>query len=473
MNDWSDAEGHVEKAHEHFEHGRWADAESELRQALALNPYKPEWHFNLGLTLEAAGRFGDAIEAFRDCHMLDQDDTQVMVLLGVNSLRTGNPADGAVWLEKASKVDPQCLEAFVHRIEAFSRLGDHEQAEVMFYLAEQIEAHHPMALANLAQSLLSRGLNEKAVWCLREAAHRDPDLPGIHAQLAHAYAATGRRERARQLFLRELRGDPGNVLVLLDLGSLLTEMNRLTEAGEKFRRVLEIQPDNADAHFHLADLAERQGQFETATEQFGVVQRLNPGFPNARRRLAALLLRRSRSQDGDVARELLREEMAAFSEAAMNGEVGWTAAYLDDDLFGLGRTLLDAGLADECRQVLMALCTRRPAWVAALHTLSVACFQLNQRAAGRRYARRAVRVDDKFTPAMHNLAVSCFQDGRWSLARVWARRALAVDPDDVGVRRLVFKARVAAVAVVVRRVIWGRSIRDQVQSKTRVPDARS
>ena len=113
MNDWSDAEGHVEKAHEHFEHGRWADAESELRQALALNPYKPEWHFNLGLTLEAAGRFGDAIEAFRDCHMLDQDDTQVMVLLGVNSLRTGNPADGAVWLDKASKVDPQCLEAYI------------------------------------------------------------------------------------------------------------------------------------------------------------------------------------------------------------------------------------------------------------------------------------------------------------------------------------------------------------------------
>ena len=71
MSDWTEAEKHVERAHEHYEAGRWNDAETELREALALNPYRAEWHFNLGLTLEAAGRFEDAIRAFRDAHELD------------------------------------------------------------------------------------------------------------------------------------------------------------------------------------------------------------------------------------------------------------------------------------------------------------------------------------------------------------------------------------------------------------------
>src|SRR5262245_53815618 len=51
MNEWFDAEHHVERAHEHYEAGRWTEAETELRHALSLNPYRPDWHFNLGLTL--------------------------------------------------------------------------------------------------------------------------------------------------------------------------------------------------------------------------------------------------------------------------------------------------------------------------------------------------------------------------------------------------------------------------------------
>ena len=41
-----------------------AAADSTLREAISLNPYRPEWHFNLGLTLEAAGRNGDAATAW-------------------------------------------------------------------------------------------------------------------------------------------------------------------------------------------------------------------------------------------------------------------------------------------------------------------------------------------------------------------------------------------------------------------------
>lgn len=58
----------------------------------------------------------------------------------------------------------------------------------------------------MAESLLARGLHDKAVWCLREAARLDPSCRGVEAELAEAYARTGRQERARQLVLHDSPG---------------------------------------------------------------------------------------------------------------------------------------------------------------------------------------------------------------------------------------------------------------------------
>ena len=64
MSEWIDAEQHADRALEMYEHGRLAEAESELRKALSLNPHQPEWLFNLGLTLEAAGRDEEAFASY-------------------------------------------------------------------------------------------------------------------------------------------------------------------------------------------------------------------------------------------------------------------------------------------------------------------------------------------------------------------------------------------------------------------------
>ena len=68
MSEWQEAEQHVERAHELYEAGRWEEAESELRHAIAMNPYQAEWQFNLGLTLDAAGRHKEAADVFREAY---------------------------------------------------------------------------------------------------------------------------------------------------------------------------------------------------------------------------------------------------------------------------------------------------------------------------------------------------------------------------------------------------------------------
>jgi tetratricopeptide (TPR) repeat protein len=437
MNDWFEAEHHIERAHEHYENGRWDEAETELREALALNPYRPEWHFNLGLTLDAA-------KAFRDCHTLESEDPQVLLLIGTNLMRAGEVRGSIEWFEKAHKSDATNVQSLVKRIEAHAMLGEHEQAEVMFYMSQQVDARNAEALAAMADSLLARNLVDKAVWCLREAASLDPSIPGVHSKLAHAYASTGRLERARQLYLRELRADPGDIDTLLDLGCLLRDMNRAQEAGEKFRRVLEIEPDNADAHFYLAELCERSGDLSGGLEHYDVVLRLDASFPGARRRLARMLLnaRDERVRDHGVlrVRELLDAEVA-LAEAQTDQEVVASS----DELYELAQTLMDAQRPDEARRVLRRALDCRPNDIQAMHLYSVACFTLGgrQREQGIEACRGVLRLDPRFVPAIHNMAVAYSQMRHWKRARYWVRQGLRIEPEDAALRRLRLKLRLA------------------------------
>lgn len=439
MNDWFDAEHHVEKAHEFYEAGRWDEAESELRRALAFDPYQPQWHFNLGLTLEAAGKLRDAMSAFRDAQRLSPEDAATVLMIGITHLRLGEVEGSVEWFEKAEKLDPSGVDSFLYRIEAYARLGQHDQAEVMFYMAQQINPKHPEIYAAMAESLIERRLYDRAVWCLREAATLEPELPRVQARLAEAYAATGRAERARQLYLLELRRNPGDIDTLLDLGCLLMEMHRYTEAGEKLRRVLEIEPDNADAHFHLGELAEKGRQDEAAVRHFDVVLRLSPAYPAARQRLAAVLLRRGEGQGPKRAPELLEQEAAALLDGPEGARSG--PGPTDEELAELGRLLIDAGLFARAIGVFTKLVERRSEDAMARHLLGVACLRDGRAAEGVEHERAALRIDRRLVAAMHNLAMAALHQEQWTRARYWVRQALRVAPDDASLRRLLLRLR--------------------------------
>ncbi|MCB9839175.1 MAG: tetratricopeptide repeat protein [Phycisphaeraceae bacterium] len=426
MNDWFEAEEHVERARQHFEANRWTEAEAELRDAISIDPYRSEWHFNLGLTLEATGRDAEAQRSFRAAYDLDSTNDSTLLALGLNALRLDDPASAIRWFEEAERVRPECPDSYVHRIEAYARLNDHEQAEVMFYMAIQMsDVDEACAYLNMAESLLDRNECDRAIWCLRTAAKADPTLQRVHARLAEAHATLGRLDRARQLYLRELRNNPGDIETLLDLGCLLVEMNRLGEAGEKFRRVLELETDNADAHFYLGDLAERQGQRDSAIASHRLVLRLDPQHSAARRRLAGLLARRGDLLD---AQRLLQRELRLLDHDAV--------AFTDADLEEFGSLLLDAQLPDDAIRALTILIDRRPDSARALHTLAVACLCAGDLKQGRKWCHAALRIDPECVPAMHNLALALMREGKWVKARRWVRRARRIDADDPSLRRL-------------------------------------
>lgn len=426
MNDWSEAEQHVERAHELYEAGRWDEAEQALRRALSLNPFRAEWHFNLGLTLEAAGRYRDAVAALEQARELQPDDGPTLTLLASVLLRDERPEEALSVLEDAERLDASRYDSYVQRVEVFATLNRFDDAELMFYQALQDEeAHHAQAYANMGEALMAKRDVERAVYCFREAASLDAELPRIHARLAAAYAETGRHERARQLYLRELRDSPGDVETLLDLGCLLVDMNRHAEGAEKFRRVLELEPDNPDAHFFLGDVALRQQRRRDAEAAFRLVHKLDSTYPEVRRRLAELALDR-----GDLveARKLLRREVREFRERP--------SLFTPSDIDDLGSLLLDARLNRDAERVFLSFTERCPRDARAWHLLAVARFQVGNRETAEDACRTALSINPRLIPALHNMALNAIHERRWARALNYVSQIHEVDPDDPALRRL-------------------------------------
>lgn len=439
MNDWFEAEQRVQRALELYESGRLEDALRELQAAIDVNPYQGEWHFNMGLTLDALQRHDEAIQSFQIALDHHGEHFDILVHLGCACLQLGQPRDAIAYLDRAQKVEPVDAAPYVHRIAAYAALGDHEQAELMFYLAVELDEDHPDAYFNLAESLLDRASTDRAVWCLHHVRRLDPAHPLVHAMLGRAYRIAGDHDRALRHFRHHLRSDPSDTAALMQTGELLLDMGRPVEAAEKFRRTTELDPAAAAAHQRLGELSLRCGDLHRAESSFELVLRLEPMFPGAHQKLARIALRRREIND---ARRHLRRELA--------NRMG------DEDLATteqLARLLNEAKMPREAVIVLRDCIERFGATAPLQHQLAIAHFRSGQLETGVRAARRALRIDRDYITAIHNLIVAHLKLGQLKRARYWSRRAAALAPTDPRTQQLTAKLRVRIVKSNLRKLV--------------------
>lgn len=420
MNDWSDAEARVERAHQLYEQGRWPEAAAELRAAIDINPYNASWHFNLGLTLEAMEDYDRACEAFRSALELDHDDPETLNCLGVNMTRRGHYAEALEQFEQIEQLDPTYEPSYCNRIITYAEMGLHDKAELMFYLARQVKEECPLCYYNIGNSLYAREQYDRAIECWRNTLRLDGEHVQARLRIAEAYWAKGDLESARKEYLDELTFGGEEADVLLDYGELLMEMEQWGEAESAFRRSLALAPDSAAAHYCLGELALHRDRPEQAIRAYRKAVKLSPNYPGAHAKLAGLLLPRGKIQE--AARHILAELRRCGDDTAMLQE--------------LGQLLLEAHLVQHANTVLRRLVDLTPKDPYAQHNLAVSFFRMDQMAEGIRHCRKALKLKPEYPLALYNLALAHLKLGQLPRARRYAARALTLAPKDEHIREL-------------------------------------
>jgi tetratricopeptide (TPR) repeat protein len=425
MNDWLEAEQRVERAQQLSESHRWAEALTELDAALAIHPTNALWHAQRGYLLEELDRTEEAADAYQRSFDLDPDDREVALALGATLARLGRMGAALQVFESLAREHPDFEPAYCHRVYIYAELGRHDQAEEMFYLAQQLDDACPDCFFHLGSSLAARGQHDRAIFCWERVLELEPAYIGVNRRIAQAHRAKGNRDEAHEYFLRELRDDPGNVDLLFELADLALESGQIAAASAKLEQILELEPRHAGARLALGRVWLRTGHPDKALACFDSLQANSDPEMEYDKAEADTLAGEALCQLGRFAEA--RVHLEAAVERGTDG--GRVMMLLGDSLLAVGKA---PEAADRYRRVL-AVDAHNPF---AHHRLGVCLLKSGRAAAALEHCLYAVRGNPRFGGAMFSAAMAHIQLGHWRAAREMLGRAAGVLEDDGPVRRI-------------------------------------
>ena len=251
---------------------------AEWRRVIALEPYNPEAHCELGVLLNKTGQPQEA-EAelrlalkFRGQFYPNALNALGQVLAGQNRL-----PEAVEKYEKAIQLKPNMIDAVVNLGVALERLGRKTEAKARFEEAMRLAPGNTNAAANLGTLLNENGEVSAAITRYSEILRNHPDDPAAHYNLGQCLGFLGRSSEAQEHYAKALLIRPDFAEAHSQLAMELAKSGKEMEALNHFREAVRLQPDSSITHKNLGVALARQRQFDEAIKQFEATLRLDPG----------------------------------------------------------------------------------------------------------------------------------------------------------------------------------------------------
>jgi len=202
----------------------WRNSISLFSRALAVDPLNYYASSDLGVALQADGRWPEAFTAFTRAIEINSAYSKGQLNLGAALLKKGRYLEAEKIYARALKTDPQLVESYIGL--ARSKIGQEKLLEAEEFLRRGIEIDPNSAVANysLGVVLLKRNQIPAALKPLR----------------------------------RTLQIDPENLDARVNLGVAEARLGHYGAAMEEFRRVLQRDPEHSQARYNLRQLENLQ-----------------------------------------------------------------------------------------------------------------------------------------------------------------------------------------------------------------------
>lgn len=249
------------------------EAERCLRRTLTLHP-SAEAHDNLGLVLQAMGKFDEAIGHHR----------------------------------QALQMKPRQARPYFNLGNACRQMNDFIGAAENFRLASQYQPGFFEALANLGAALVKLRQFEEALPSLEEAACLNPSNPEIHRTLGNVYQQLGRSSQAAQSLSHVVRLWPQDLYAWSALGEVLLAQGNFRDALAAYEQALRLSPRDPDLLNRTGHLHQYVGNMEEAMQCFRQALQHNPRLIDAVVHLSNTLATQTRY---DESRQCLESALQA------------------------------------------------------------------------------------------------------------------------------------------------------------------
>jgi tetratricopeptide (TPR) repeat protein len=328
---------HLQKAQADLHQNRPDLAIPELQSALALDPDNVEIRGNLGVLLFFQGKYDKALPLLQATVAMKPDLWKIQSLLGIAERKTGDDHQGRIDLETAFPhiEDPKLkTDVGLALIESYTSTDDLDKASDLIAELLRLKPTDPALLyaayrihsEMMAEDLLSLSLSAPdsaqlhqaiahelqrthdltgTIRNLRAALALNPNLPGIHFELAEALHASDDQRlhtEALQQYKLAVLTNPSDPKAATRLGDVEVESGDLDAGQKDYERALKLQPNSADAKIGMANVLTEKGDSAAAAPLLEQVLAADPSNYLAHFRLSAVY--RKLHRPDDVKREL-------------------------------------------------------------------------------------------------------------------------------------------------------------------------
>jgi tetratricopeptide (TPR) repeat protein len=306
----------------------------EFRAIVALDPNNVDARGNLGVLLFFQGAYADAIPQLRGALKLRPTLWKIQALLGMAEKRTGNSKSALADLEKAfPKLQEEKIQidAGMELVEIYSGAGDLDKAaatistlrslyptnvEVLYtsyriysdLAGESIVSLSLVAPKSarmhqlMAHELERQGNTTEAIANYRAALKLDPNLPGLHFELAEMLKSSstiGGLEVAEKEYKAALVADPFDEKSECRLGDIAAQRGDSKESYDHYSRAVQLQPNDAEASIGLAKALLLMNQPDKAQPLLERALQMDPTSAVAHYRLSTIYRQAGRTADAE------------------------------------------------------------------------------------------------------------------------------------------------------------------------------
>jgi len=224
-----------------------------LEKAIQLEPTLPLAHKKLGRAMAAVGRGKEADEAYMEYFERDPEKGEIAV--AADHIKAGRYDEAIEAFRAILRKTPDNVDALCFLSLAYIKAGKSKtDAEALLRRATQLASDHVSAWLNLGGLLAERSKHLEAIECFKRATKLEPAHPTAWAMLGNAYGHASYPEKSAQAYKKSLKLSPEVAHHQMGLAHVLKTIGDQEGALAAYREAIRLRPQFGEVYWSMANL---------------------------------------------------------------------------------------------------------------------------------------------------------------------------------------------------------------------------